>query len=180
MRLVAGDGTIHNLLDDTSRLKIDIIEIADTLANMNRYGGRCGQYSVAQHSVLVHDLVPKPHRFAALMHDAHEAICTDLPTPLKETLDHIGDGIWTKFESKFASAIRRYFHLPIGLHPEVKLADYQAFLIEIANFSSDSAKQAYVGQGHLPDYSRPMERMSPRQAFDAFLQRYSELGPNYI
>lgn len=180
MRLVAGDGTIHNLLDDTSNLKIDIIELAHTLSNMNRSGGRCGQYSVAQHSVLVHDLVPKPYRFQALMHDSHEAITTDLPTPIKDVLDHLGDGVWGKFEAKFASAIRRYFHLPVNLHPDVRHADRRAFCIEIANFSTEAEKASYISQGFIPEYSRFLERMSPRAAFDAFIQRYTELGPNYI
>ena len=180
MRLVSQDGAIHNLLGAGSDLKIDIVEIAFALANTNRFQGKIGQYSVAQHSVLVSQLVPVRFALQGLMHDAHEAFVGDMATPVKEMLNHLGNDVWLQVEAKFAAAVRKYFHLPLPTAPEVKTADYKAFCLELGSFASQKAQVSYMQLGHTPDYSQTIRPMSPRKAFDAFIERYTELGPNYI
>jgi hypothetical protein len=71
---------------------IHIYDIAHALANTCRFNGHTNQfYSVAQHSVLVAEVVKRmaPDRpcHDALLHDAAEAYLTDVCTPVKRSLD---------------------------------------------------------------------------------------------
>lgn len=69
---------------------IDIVDIAVALSHQARYAGHTRRhYSVAEHSVIVHDAIdilcpldPAAKRWA-LMHDAAEAYVTDVPWPIK-------------------------------------------------------------------------------------------------
>jgi 5'-deoxynucleotidase YfbR-like HD superfamily hydrolase len=69
--------------------QLDPRDIARALANVCRFGGHCRPfYSVAQHSVIVSELVEAgggdvEDVFAALMHDATEAYLGDMPHPIK-------------------------------------------------------------------------------------------------
>lgn len=72
----------------------NILDISHTLGNINRFNGNLPQpYTVAQHSVHVSRLVPKEFALGALLHDASEAICCDIPTPLKRLLPHSGSAL---------------------------------------------------------------------------------------
>jgi hypothetical protein len=61
--------------------------IGDTLAKINRFGGRTNRpWSVAAHSVLVEYLAPPELRPWAILHDAHEIFIGDLTEPGVEFL----------------------------------------------------------------------------------------------
>lgn len=90
--------------------RISVVDIAHALALSCRYGGHCPRfYSVAEHSILVHDLMqkagfPKANLFAGLMHDAEEAYLMDMPTPIKRQFQTYVDSsialrkvIWSKY-----------------------------------------------------------------------------------
>ena len=74
---------------DAAPEDIDPVDIANALANLCRFGGHSrGFYSVAQHSVIVCDLLEEQgatadELMAALLHDAAEAYLGDLPHPIK-------------------------------------------------------------------------------------------------
>jgi 5'-deoxynucleotidase YfbR-like HD superfamily hydrolase len=89
--IVTASGLRVSLLNPHPQV-ISIRDIAHHLALTNRFcGATLFPYSVAQHSVLVADLLVKAGaapRLAllGLLHDAHEAYLHDLTTPAKQAL----------------------------------------------------------------------------------------------
>lgn len=95
-------GVRVNILDlDMSVITIDVV--AKLLANLPRFAGAAGLYSVAQHCclgtewLLEHDPMPQPigslsrrrRAYDFLMHDSHEAILQDVISPISTSL--VGD-----------------------------------------------------------------------------------------
>lgn len=116
---------------------IDIRFIAGTLAKINRYNGRTPlPYSVAQHSVLVAQLLPARLRRHGLLHDAHEAILGDMTSPLKAALRQLtGIDALGRLERAWDEAIHRALCLPWPLPgPDaalIKAADMRALATEM-------------------------------------------------
>lgn len=90
------DGRLFDFTNPDPGL-IDLREICDVLSVTPRFNGRArfadgSVYSVAQHSLLVADIVAnvspgdKAAYLWALLHDAHEAFTGDLTTPLKHAI----------------------------------------------------------------------------------------------
>ena len=85
-----------------------IEDIAHALAQINRYTGHAARpYSVAEHSMLVCDIVRakglNAHaQLLALLHDAHEAYCGDVASPIKTVLG----AAWLQFENALAHRVR--------------------------------------------------------------------------
>lgn len=98
----------------TQPATLSLDAIAHQLAQINRFhGAACRPYSVAEHSLLVLEIVERefPHigvhgRFAALMHDAHECITNDMATPCKA---EIGTE-WERFEDRYKRLVRYRFN----------------------------------------------------------------------
>jgi hypothetical protein len=61
------------------------------LAHNNRYAGHAGAYSVAQHSILVANALPKEYRLYGLLHDAHEAFIGDITRPVNKAIIHLAN-----------------------------------------------------------------------------------------
>lgn len=93
---------------------IDIADIAHALSNQCRFAGQCTSfYSVAQHSTLCAKWVfettyDKEAAKYALLHDASEAYCVDVPRPLKYKL-----GNYRMYEDLCQTAIHQKFDMRI-------------------------------------------------------------------
>lgn len=85
--IVTHSGRKHYLLTARSK-EIHWPDIAAHLAKINRYTGATPlPYSVAQHCVIMCDLVLPELKPYALLHDAHEAYTGDLSAPFKAAMN---------------------------------------------------------------------------------------------
>ncbi|MFG1332060.1 hypothetical protein V5F41_12510 [Xanthobacter autotrophicus] len=86
-------------------------DVAEALARVPRFGGHvaAGPYSVAQHCVLGADCIERETGSVAvarafLLHDAHEAYCGDIMTPVARALEaRVADMVWAQL-SRFLPA----------------------------------------------------------------------------
>lgn len=109
----------HFYYDKINKDDIVINDIAVSLSNICRFAGHLSHfYSVAQHAVLCSQLVPQEFAFEALMHDATEAYCQDIPAPLKRLLPD-----YKLMEEKIDAVIREKYGLPPVMSTPVKYAD---------------------------------------------------------
>ncbi|WP_049973732.1 hypothetical protein [Azospirillum sp. B4] len=116
------DGRSFPLLRPTAADIPGIQVLADALAKINRFsGGAATTWSVAEHSLLVADLLPRRLRLYGLLHDAHEAIVGDITTPVKAALELLASrpGLVQRLVAPIDDAI----HLAFGLPWPLPLAD---------------------------------------------------------
>lgn len=176
-------GKYIDLLDPDPSV-IEIEEIAHRLSNICRWlGGTKYHYSVAQHSSIICDLVPKDIAMQALLHDATEAYMGDLVTPLKV---HFPD--FAKMEDNLWAAIADKFGLPRELDPRIRAADKRIGLTEKKYLLGPGP--AYHSDNHEPytneefepvtgrSIDQSMGRILPEVARDEFLQRFDDLCNN--
>jgi hypothetical protein len=108
---------------------IDPIDIAHALSNQCRFNGTTKKYySVAQHSVLVSDMVEPKDRLWGLLHDAAEAYLGDLVTPIKR---NSAMGVeYRAAEEILMKAVCERFSLHPIMPKSVDLADKSILLAE--------------------------------------------------
>jgi uncharacterized protein len=172
---------------DPSPLDIEIEDIAHGLARVARWNGQThgeNAFSVAQHSILVEQLVgelrpkgPRPLRLAALLHDAAEYVIGDLISPFKAAV-----GIdYKALEKRLAGAIHVRFGLPAELAAEdvalIKRADKMSAYFEatqLAGFTIPEARKFFgIPRGASPP------RLNPLPATEAqalYLERFRRLS----
>lgn len=171
---------------------VAIEDIAHGLARVARWNGQTSgahAFSVAQHSLLVADIVEHLNADfdatalrAALLHDAPEYVIGDLISPFKSAI-----GLdYKAFERRLLSAIHLRFQIPAVLDATIssaiKDADriaayYEATLL--AGFSVDEAR-IFFGAPNIPDVlSERLNSLAPAPtaaAESAFLERFSKLS----
>lgn len=148
--------------------EVFIEDIAHALAYTCRFGAHCKIfYSVAEHSLLVSQVVPAPYALCGLMHDATEAYVTDVPRPLKTFLSGykaIEQGVWRAIATKFG--------LPLVLPVCVKGADDAVLLAE-----ADLLMSPFAAPWNIPGEPAPVTvtGYSPAITKEKFLNRFYEL-----
>jgi len=121
-------------------------DVAHSLAQINRFCGHARRpYSVAEHSLLVLDILEhlfapaNPHaKLAALFHDAHEAYCGDVSSPMKAA---VGDG-WKTIEHRLERVLRSTWALHTAAYDHgahVRQADLIALATERAQLMPPGA-----------------------------------------
>ena len=172
---------------DPSPLDIEIEDIAHGLARVARWNGQTSgdaAFSVAQHSLLVDDIVgrlrPKldaSGHLSAVLHDAAEYVIGDLITPFKAAV-----GVdYKALELRLMTAIRLRFGLsarePEDLQKLIKRADRIAAYLEatqLAGFSHSEARRLFGHHKRFDDIA--LRPWAPAKAKRLFLERCSTLS----
>ena len=174
---------------DPSPLDIEMADIAHGLARVARWNGQTEGphiYSVAQHSLLVETIarqrarLSRPHRLAALLHDAPEYVIGDMISPFKAV---IGDA-YKAVEARLLAAIHLRFGLPPMLPADllalIKAADRAAAYLEATRLAGFAKAEAGRFFGSAPRLSLTLERdyLTPWPADIAqarYLERFGRL-----
>jgi len=161
---------------DPDPSQIDIGDIARALGNLCRFGGHSRVfYSVAQHSVIVSELVEQrggdvEDVFAALMHDAAEAYLGDMPHPIKHR-SPLG-AAFKAAEDQLEAVIRERFGIKADV-PEIKRVDRALLATERRALSGENWHWPEL-DGVVP-LDLELTAWAPDEAQGAFMERYAEL-----
>ena len=130
--------------------------------------------SVAQHSVLVSELVPHHDALWGLLHDASEAYLCDLPAPIKRDPEM---SFYRIAEDRLMRAICRKFGLGPQMPFSVMAADKLALATEFRDVTTVNDPDwivAECGVAPISDYT--IIPWLPAMAEDRFLRRFWELS----
>lgn len=171
-------GKLVDLLNFKSE-DVSVTDIAHALSNICRFTGHCSSfYSVAQHSVLVSNMVPKELALSGLMHDASEAYLSDVTRALKHKT--LFGKYYQELEKRVTHVINLALDIPLD-SPAVKQADDDALKMEqmqLFNYSYtprevEKAKEAIKGW-------QTVNALGPLESEARFLNRWFELRPRDI
>lgn len=150
---------------------ICIEDIAHALSLICRFGGHTREfYSVAQHSVIVCDALPREFKLTGLLHDATEAYVGDMIRPLKIMMPE-----YRTTEQFLWQHIATKFDLPIKMPLTIKEADNRALMTERRDLLI-TTDHVWSGQTKFPPFSKRIEPMPPQIAEHLFLNRFQELA----
>lgn len=166
--IVTSSGQVFNYVSSTPRI-YHIEDIAQGLSNICRFTGQCNQfYSVAEHSLLVSNLLPPKLKLAGLLHDASEAYLGDVNSPLKSLLPE-----YKVLEQKIQREIAEQFGLPYPYPKEIHEADWEIFCQEWQELMPNSLYNSlYILP---PGKSTYLSCYCPALAKELFLQEYKRL-----
>ena len=100
---------------------VNPIDICHALSHMCRFTGHTIEfYSVAEHSCRVHDILPKEHQLAGIIHDASEAYLMDLASPVKTQYEM---NFFKEAEDHLMEIIAKKFGVEYPFDPAIKVAD---------------------------------------------------------
>lgn len=150
--------------------QIDILDIAHGLSNEARYAGQTRAfYSVAQHSVIASQIVEPRFAREALLHDATEAYCKDIPRPLKELLPD-----YQAIELRVDAVIRDKYRLPECTSVPVKRADLVMLATEKRDLMTPDDTPWPIIYG-VPPLPRKIIAVNAARSLSQFLRRWVEL-----
>lgn len=170
--IVTYSGGAFDLIDPQPET-VHPVEVAHALSLICRFTGHVRQhYSVAQHCVVVSQLVPPEDALAGLLHDAAEAYVGDVSKPLKMLLPQ-----YQTVEERVWGAVAARFKISTTLPASVKRADITALLWEGRDLlagSTDAWVDGHLG-GAVP--SEPLVPWSAAEAEARWLARLGALTP---
>ena len=153
----------------------DIDDIAHSLSQQCRFLGHTdGYYSVAQHSVLVSQIVPPEDALWGLLHDAAEAYICDMPAPSKSAPEM---WFYRMAEQKLIAAVATRFGLPPAVPGSVRAADTLLLATEFRDVTTVMDMDWVIAEcGVAPLASMHIHPWPPPVAEDRFLRRFWELA----
>ena len=171
-------GQSFNLSNPKSCLnRICIEDIGHSLSLQCRFVGQCKKfYSVAQHSVLLSELVSPDLALWALLHDATETYLGDISSPLKSMIPE-----FSSLELRFRLLIAVRFCLPTFsplVYPvEVDAADKFLFMSEWSQLVDKQLEGlVYAKETHgIFDFAT-VSLWTPEEAEYRFLSKFFELS----
>lgn len=170
----AGGGLFPLL--DPSPADVSFRDIAEGLAKACRFAGQIPVfYSVAQHSVVVAEMLPPEARPYGLLHDGHEAFVGDMISPVKATLAILGGGAaWNAMVGRLDAAIHAAAGLPwpppANIAYMVKRADIVALATEYRDVNV-RAPMAAMAITLPPPLARVITPWPWHRALDAYVDR---------
>lgn len=168
--ILTSSGTFFDYLEP-QKSQFSIVDIAHGLSHLCRFLGHTRVfYSVAQHSVLVSQIVPDEYALEGLLHDAPEAFIGDMVSPLKNILPG-----YRAIEHEIEKAVLSRFGITGPLHPSVKSADLIILATEMRDLLPQTAGDWPILDGY-PPLPWNIVPMSPVEAKAAFLERFNELN----
>lgn len=154
--------------EDPRPEEIDIQDIAHALSQVCRFAGHCPHfYSVAEHSVLVSELVDPRDALWGLLHDASEAYLPDVPRPFKGSLTN-----FKEIENRILKAIIESFGLTWPMPDSVHYVDNHVVAAE-ANMLWRRQLEWTRHFDPMPDAY--VHSWPPGMAKNKFLSRFEEL-----
>lgn len=159
LRLLAPDAT-----------QIEIADIAHGLAYQCCHNGQTRYfYSMAQHGMLVAQLVAPQHRLAALLHDGAAAYLGEIPKNLRQLLLE-----FQFIEKKIRAAIGEKFAIEDFEAPAVKRAHMVALATEQRDLLCHTTDAA-ASREQLAPIPRRIEALPPEEAKYQFTELLNEL-----
>ena len=165
-------GMMNLTTNDFSELTLE--DIAHSLSNQCRYAGHTRHfYSVAQHCLICADNAPAGQEWNALMHDAVEAVITDIPSPVKARVPPVKD-----YEISVQSVLMEKFDYRVTT--DVKLLDIRALATEIRDLMEPSDHQAWDWVKEYKPFDATIEFLPQSWAKDEFLAYAKRYKPEHV
>ena len=157
--------------------RVHLEDIAHGLAYQCRFNGQTSEfYSIAQHSLMVADIISQDHpelRLAALLHDASEAYLGDVVKPLKALLPDYKD-----IERRVEEIIAETYGISDIFNPLIKGADMIALATEKRDLMPHSAEDWSYLKGFEP-LVEAINAWTPEQAKRTFLIEVNKARRNF-
>lgn len=157
---------------------LSIQDIAAALAKQCRFSGHSRfHYSVAQHSIYVSRMLPKPLKLVGLMHDCIEAVLVDFPRPVKQA--GILGQLYRALEEDLWATLAPSLGLPDEIPEHVHYADAVMCATELGQLmhgysTAWPARPSEFGP-IVPRRDLVIQEWTPRRAEREFLARYNAL-----
>ncbi|MFZ2266777.1 MAG: hypothetical protein WAV95_04285 [Azonexus sp.] len=159
---------LHLLAPDAAQIEIE--DIAHGLAYQCCFNGQTRHfYSIAQHSMLVAQLVPAQHRLAALLHEGAAAYLGEISRPLRHLMLEV-----QLIEKKIMAVFGEKFGVSELDAPSIRRAHSIALATEYRDLFFHANKND--GQSALPaPVPRRIEAITPEEAKYQFAEMLGKL-----
>lgn len=173
-------GKLFDLQNPTEDM-ICIEDIAHHLSIENRFNGSTRfPYSVGYHSICVANFTSEEFKLEALLHDATEAYCKDLTSPLKNLLredDIVGSNNYYKIEHLISEKIFLKFNLNISTEcwNAIKNIDLRMATTEVEQLLKYFPQENWCHHKDFSSYDIQIQKLSAENVEELFLKEYEKL-----